>query len=302
MERRARGGGARGGLRLLPAHRAARQRAHPGVRSDVAIKVYRRGPGRAGRGQGEVARAVAARPRRRRRQGRAGVGASGRDGKVDRRAVARYGASAGEVLTAVETLGGKQAGLVLRGREALRAPGAVPAPSVRNDAAAIARVPCDAGGRLVPLGELASFATGRRRCPGQSREHPAPAHRRDQRPWPRHRVGFVRRRCASIAGRSSCRPGYSVRVGRSVREPRARVGRLVVVVPLTLLLIFVLLYGTFGAARPALLIFLNVPFAGDGRHPGARRPRNALQHLGGVGFIALFGVALRCRRDERVVL
>jgi cobalt-zinc-cadmium resistance protein CzcA len=63
-------------------------------------------------------------------------------------------------------------------------------------------------------------------------------------------------------------------------------------VPLALGLIFVLLYMAFGQIKPALLIYLNVPFAAVGgifllargacRSPSARR----------IGFIALFGISV----------
>lgn len=52
--------------------------------------------------------------------------------------------------------------------------------------------------------------------------------------------------------------------------------RLTLIVPLVLLLIIGLPYATFGNGRQALLVMLNLPFA----------------LVGGVGFIALFGVAV----------
>ena len=62
--------------------------------------------------------------------------------------------------------------------------------------------------------------------------------------------------------------------------------------PLALLLIFVLLYGTFGAAGPALLIFLNVPFAAVGGVVALAIRGMPFSISAGVGFIALFGVAV----------
>ena len=68
--------------------------------------------------------------------------------------------------------------------------------------------------------------------------------------------------------------------------------RLAVVVPLALLLIFVLLYGTFGAIGPALLIFLNVPFAAVGGIFALALRGMPFSISAGVGVIALFGVAV----------
>jgi cobalt-zinc-cadmium resistance protein CzcA len=65
-----------------------------------------------------------------------------------------------------------------------------------------------------------------------------------------------------------------------------------VVVPLALLLIFVLLHGAFNAARPALLIFLNVPFAAVGGVFALALRGMPFSISAGVGFIALFGVAV----------
>ena len=63
-------------------------------------------------------------------------------------------------------------------------------------------------------------------------------------------------------------------------------------VPLALLLVFVLLYGTFDAAGPALLIFLNVPFAAVGGVFALALRGMPFSISAGVGFIALFGVAV----------
>jgi cobalt-zinc-cadmium resistance protein CzcA len=67
---------------------------------------------------------------------------------------------------------------------------------------------------------------------------------------------------------------------------------LTIVVPLTLVLIFVILYMTFGSARLALLIFLNVPIALTGGVLALFTRGMPLSISAGVGFIALFGVAV----------
>jgi len=79
--------------------------------------------------------------------------------RVDRRSIARHGINADDVLATIEALGGRQVGVVLEGerRFALQVRFAA---EVRNDEAAIARIPvAAAGGRMLPLGELATFDT-----------------------------------------------------------------------------------------------------------------------------------------------
>lgn len=68
--------------------------------------------------------------------------------------------------------------------------------------------------------------------------------------------------------------------------------RLAIVVPLAFFLIFVLLYTTFSSARPALLIFLNVPIAATGGVLALYLRGMPFSISAGVGFIALFGVAV----------
>jgi Cu/Ag efflux pump CusA len=62
--------------------------------------------------------------------------------------------------------------------------------------------------------------------------------------------------------------------------------------PLALFLIFVLLYTAFNAARPALLIYLNIPLAATGGIVALFLRGMPFSISAGVGFIALFGVAV----------
>lgn len=68
--------------------------------------------------------------------------------------------------------------------------------------------------------------------------------------------------------------------------------RLLWVVPLALLLIFLLLYLAFNAIKPALFIFLNIPFAIIGGVLALGLRGIPFSISAGVGFIALFGVAV----------
>ncbi|MBN2873076.1 MAG: efflux RND transporter permease subunit, partial [Halothiobacillaceae bacterium] len=67
---------------------------------------------------------------------------------------------------------------------------------------------------------------------------------------------------------------------------------LYVVVPITLALIFLMLFSAFGSLRYATLIFLNVPFAVTGGIFALWVSGLYLSVPGAVGFIAVFGVAV----------
>ena len=62
--------------------------------------------------------------------------------------------------------------------------------------------------------------------------------------------------------------------------------------PLALGLIFAMLYFTFGSLKPAALIYLNVPFAATGGIFALALRGLPFSISAGVGFIALFGVAV----------
>ena len=86
--------------------------------------------------------------------------------------------------------------------------------------------------------------------------------------------------------------GYYLTWGGQFENLERASRRLFLVVPLALLLIFVLLYTTFGAMTPALLIYLNVPLAATGGIFALVLRGMPFSISAGVGFIALFGVAV----------
>jgi cobalt-zinc-cadmium resistance protein CzcA len=262
-----------------------------GVRSDVAIKIFGPDLDVLRREAGEVARAVAAVPGASDTKVEQVSGLPILTAKVDRSSVARHGASADEVLTVVESLGGKQAGLVLEGEKRFMLRVRFPE-RIRNDPAAIARVPvATAGGRLVPLGELVSFDT-ETAASQISREDIQRRITVETNVRGRDIASFVEAAKGAIADKVKLPPGYTVTWGGQFENLERASNKLLVVVPLALLLIFVLLFATFGSARPALLIFLNVPFAATGGILALALRGMPFSISAGVGFIALFGVAV----------
>ncbi len=86
--------------------------------------------------------------------------------------------------------------------------------------------------------------------------------------------------------------GYRADWGGQYEHYREARNRLLLVVPLALAMILFLLFLAFGELSPALLIFLDVPFAVTGG-VGALLARGLPFSISaGVGFIALFGVAV----------
>lgn len=86
-------------------------------------------------------------------------------------------------------------------------------------------------------------------------------------------------------------PGYYVEYGGEYENLARATQRLLLIVPATLLTILVLLYLAFGAMRPALLIFVNVPAAASGGVFALALRGLDLSISAAVGFLALFGVA-----------
>jgi cobalt-zinc-cadmium resistance protein CzcA len=85
--------------------------------------------------------------------------------------------------------------------------------------------------------------------------------------------------------------GYYVEWGGSFENSSA-LARLALIVPLTIGLIFVLLYTAFNSVTHAALIIANVPFALIGGIVGLFITRQYLSVPSAIGFIAVFGVAM----------
>jgi cobalt-zinc-cadmium resistance protein CzcA len=86
--------------------------------------------------------------------------------------------------------------------------------------------------------------------------------------------------------------GYYLTWGGQFENQQRAMRRLVLVIPLSLVIIFLLLFATFGLVRQALLVILNVPFALVGGVAALWIRGLTLNLSASVGFIALFGVAV----------
>lgn len=105
-------------------------------------------------------------------------------------------------------------------------------------------------------------------------------------------AGFVREASRTVAQKVEMPAGYSIDWGGKFEQLESASRRLAVTVPAVLLLIFVLLYFNFGSFVPALLICLNVPLAATGGILALFVRGMPFSISAGVGFIALFGIAV----------
>jgi cobalt-zinc-cadmium resistance protein CzcA len=234
---------------------------------------------------------------------------------IDRQKVSRYGLNIADVQEVVEmAVGGKEAGQIFEGDRRFDLLVRLPE-NQRSDLEALKRLPIPlpatgegrSGERAgyVTLGEVAKFEV-------------APGPNQISRENGKRRVVVT----ANVRGRDlgSFVAGVQARVGSGVKLPAgywldyggtfeqlaSAARRLQVVVPASLLLIFGLLFMTFGSVKDALLVFSGVPLALTGG-VGALWLRDIpLSISAGIGFITLSGVAVltglvmvACIRDLR---
>ena len=262
-----------------------------GVRSDLAITAY--GPDldelrRIGEAVGSVVAGVA---------GAVDVKAEQTAGlpslrvRVDRGAIARYGINAAEVLAVVEALGGTVVGEVFEGQA--RFPLQVRFGSeTRADLEGVGGIRvATSGGRVLPLSQLADIRV--EEGPAQiSRERIQRRLTVEANVRGRDLGSFAADVQTAVAAGVDLPPGYSLEYGGQFENLERASRRLALVVPLALFMIFLLLYTAFGAVRPALLIYFNIPIAATGGILALFVRGMPFSISAGIGFIALSGVAV----------
>ncbi|MBT8338089.1 MAG: CusA/CzcA family heavy metal efflux RND transporter [Gemmatimonadetes bacterium] len=103
---------------------------------------------------------------------------------------------------------------------------------------------------------------------------------------------FVEEASAAISAQVDLPPGYLTTFGGQFELAQAANRRLAVVIPITILLIFGMLFASFNSIKEALLIILNIPLALVGGLVALLITGQALSVPASVGFIALFGIAV----------
>jgi cobalt-zinc-cadmium resistance protein CzcA len=210
---------------------------------------------------------------------------------LNREAIARYGFNASQVLAVVEALGGRTVGTMMDGDERFD----IRVRLATQDRASIARIQelrvSNGAGRSVPLQQLADI---------RWEAGPAQIEREDGKRVVtvqtnvrgRPLASFVTAAQQAVAAQVHLTSGYSVSWGGSFQDLQNAMARLSSVMPMTLCVIFALLYVMFGSARLATLIFFNVPFAAVGGIFALALRGMPFSISAAVGFIALFGIAI----------
>jgi cobalt-zinc-cadmium resistance protein CzcA len=98
-------------------------------------------------------------------------------------------------------------------------------------------------------------------------------------------VADMRRRVARVA----LPRGYHVEWSGEFENQERAMKRLAIVVPISVFLIFILLFNAFNSVRSALIILINVPLAMIGGILALRLTHIPLSVSAAIGFIALFG-------------
>ena len=212
--------------------------------------------------------------------------------KPDRAAIGRYGINVADVNDVVESvIAGKPAGLVYEGEQRFNLVIRLNEETSRDiETIKNLLVPAPNGAR-VPLSQLADV---------KLIEGPAQISREDTR----RRIGvelnvrgrdiksFVDEARGAIEKQVKLPPGYYLTWGGQFENLQRASSRLMIVVPLALFLIFMLLFTTFNSMRQAVLIYTSIPLAIVGGIFALFVRGLPFSISAGVGFIALFGVAV----------
>jgi cobalt-zinc-cadmium resistance protein CzcA len=213
---------------------------------------------------------------------------------IDREAIARYGLQVQDVEDVVESgFGGHMTTDLWEGERRVGVRVKLPIPD-EGDASMLGRleVPVSEDGQArVPLASLARVHvdTGRtqinREQGGRFLAIKCNIEGRD--------MGSFVDEAQTRVGRDVKLPeGYYLTWGGEFENQRRAMKRLEVIVPISIVVIFFLLYMTFRAVLPAVVVLLDVPFATVGGVFALYLTHTELSVSAAVGFITLFGVAV----------
>ncbi|MBX3421446.1 MAG: efflux RND transporter permease subunit [Pirellulaceae bacterium] len=210
---------------------------------------------------------------------------------IDRKAIARYGINARPILDAIGTVGGTVVGQVFEGQR--RFPLQVRLNwDWRKDVTKLSDLKIeDPQGSQIPLSQLAQIFV---------EEGPVEISRDSIRRRilvqcnvrGRDLAGFVAEAQEVVEREVKLPEGYALRWGGQFENLQQATKRLAIAVPVALFLIFALLYMTFSSVKLAMLIYLNVPIAATGGVLLLWFRDMPFSISAGVGFIALFGIAV----------
>jgi len=218
---------------------------------------------------------------------------------IDRSKTARYGLNVGDVQDAISAaVGGREAGTLFDGDRRFDIIVRLPE-ELRTDLEAIKRLPValpkGAGAEalrtsFIPLGEVATLDI----APGPNQVSREDGKRRivvSANVRGRDLGSFVAE-AEQAMGKVKIPAGYWTVWGGQYENLASATQRLQVVVPVSLLLVFTLLFAMFGNIKDGLLVFTGIPFALTGGIVALWMRGIPLSISAAVGFIALSGVAV----------
>ncbi len=211
---------------------------------------------------------------------------------LDRQALQRHGLRAAEVLSLLEIASaGKALTRMYEGERAFEVVIKYPE-NLRRSAEQLQELLVDTpGGYRLPLGQLARI----REVEGPAQISREAGFRRiglEVNVSGRDLGSFVAEARERIGRQVSLPPGYHLEWGGQFENQQRAMRRLAVIIPVTLLLIFFLLFTTFDSFKLALLVLLTLPFALIGGVFSLWLSGLYLSVPASVGFIALLGIAV----------
>jgi cobalt-zinc-cadmium resistance protein CzcA len=213
--------------------------------------------------------------------------------EIDRDAIARYGLAVADVNDAIETaVGGRAVTQFLEGDRVfgVRVRDVAPA---RDSRRALEELPVNTpDGKIVPLGSVVRTGSveGASRISREANERriaiKCSVRGRDQ-------GGFVAEAQEAVDRAVRLPPGYRLTWGGQFENQRRAMTRLAVIVPTSIVIIFILLFAAFDSTKYAALILANLPFALIGGILALWLRNINLSVSAAVGFIALFGISVQ---------
>jgi heavy metal efflux system protein len=210
---------------------------------------------------------------------------------IDRDATARYGIPVRDVEQTLESAyGGTLASSMWEGERKVGIRVKLPSPA-EGDTNAIGRLEVPAAGTRVLLSSLAEVHvdSGRTQI---NREQGGRFLALKCNIRGRDMGSFVDEAQRRVTAEVKLPDGYYITWGGEFENQRRAMKRLMVIVPISVIVIFALLFFTFRAALPALVVLLDVPFATVGGVFALYFTHTVLSVSAAVGFITLFGVAV----------
>ncbi|WP_024930301.1 efflux RND transporter permease subunit [Methylophilus sp. OH31] len=148
------------------------------------------------------------------------------------------------------------------------------------------------GGGSIPLSEVAEV-TIKQGASRVSREAGARIVSIKANITDRDQGSFVKEAMQTVKAQVKLPPGYTMTWGGQFENQQRAMKRLMVIVPLSVLLIFVLLFWAFKSVKNALLVLLMIPFTLVGGLAGLAISGLHLSVSAAVGFIALAGISVQ---------